>query len=957
MNQPGKMKRIFHISATLTVIAVAILAPLILLLSTPSDAQTIFGEEHIVNMESQYSRFLGTCVEVGDMDGDGDLDVVSASQNDTASFTEIPNDFVVWYANDGAGNFGAQQRITNLIDEGAKVVLGDIDRDDDLDVIVLSRSPDLTLYINDGLGNFGDQIVIINDNVGGVRSFDLNDLDGDGFKDIIHLRTPNTSSEVSGLIRWHKNLGDGSFGEAQLILEPFSIHVSSDIQSADLDGDADVDLVFVLNGLVWMANDGSGNFAAPAPIGGTSYSVNDFDLGDIDSDNDIDVVATRFFDKLRILENDGNGSFTSRDGTLPLHRSSYNIRLVDLDNDSDLDLSFASFFKSRMVAQFNDGSGIFDRECVVSNISGGASYITAGDMDGDDDIDLVSANRTNDDAVDHIFYHENRMSEDVTIVRGIIYWDMNSILDFNISDQDVAFSGLPVLVEPDNVYIQTGPYGNYYFETETEGTYDFTPTQPVGFICNTVAEMELADPESLPFSVPFAPGNKMYQEFAYQSITDNCRTISGRVFFDEDADAIFDPEEEGRNGIVVTANGTARTISSVGGYFSFNVGQDETVVVGLDLANSYTNVYCDAADLLLTQTYLPNNGNYFYEASENDIDTLLFGVHNEESNLFDVGIYTLMMQYGDVPGKKFYGWIDFTALGNIVEPCTLRIDHHPSVSLLNSDIPPTTEAGTYVEWVFPPGTTFDRYCMDMVWYLNCLLIEGDTIQWDASYTCTDGNDACPYNNTASVAVEVLLSNGRLSDAPVQLYSVRPEGNMPEIITREDDLFSFIVAFQNPIDEIVENMAISMQLPDELDFNSVSYPFSSIEDFDLTVSETGLLTVTMTDIELLVTDEEEDGLGSYGFFQFNIKMNENLPDGSSFTLGADVVFNQTEFCNSNEVLHRLEVVNGIFDQSSESLILIYPNPMTRSCAIVWPASESENFVIVITDLLGSGYKKV
>ena len=46
-----------------------------------------------------------TCVYAADLDGDGDIDVLSASSYDGK---------IAWYENDGAGQFGSQQVITTL---------------------------------------------------------------------------------------------------------------------------------------------------------------------------------------------------------------------------------------------------------------------------------------------------------------------------------------------------------------------------------------------------------------------------------------------------------------------------------------------------------------------------------------------------------------------------------------------------------------------------------------------------------------------------------------------------------------------------------------------------------------------------------------------------------------------------------------------------------------------------
>ena len=65
-------------------------------------------------------------VTTADLDGDGDLDVLSASFCD---------DRIAWYKNDGAGSFGVQQTITTAADGAISVTMADLDGDDDLDVL------------------------------------------------------------------------------------------------------------------------------------------------------------------------------------------------------------------------------------------------------------------------------------------------------------------------------------------------------------------------------------------------------------------------------------------------------------------------------------------------------------------------------------------------------------------------------------------------------------------------------------------------------------------------------------------------------------------------------------------------------------------------------------------------------------------------------------------------------
>ena len=63
-----------------------------------------------------------------DVDGDGDMDVLSASSND---------DKIAWYENDGSENFTAHV-ITTSADGAASIYAVDVDSDDDMDVLSAS---------------------------------------------------------------------------------------------------------------------------------------------------------------------------------------------------------------------------------------------------------------------------------------------------------------------------------------------------------------------------------------------------------------------------------------------------------------------------------------------------------------------------------------------------------------------------------------------------------------------------------------------------------------------------------------------------------------------------------------------------------------------------------------------------------------------------------------------------
>ena len=80
-----------------------------------------------------------------DVDGDGDVDALSASYDD---------DTVAWYENDGAQSF-TERIITTLADDIKSVFAVDVDGDGDVDALSASYVDDtFAWYENDGSSSF-----------------------------------------------------------------------------------------------------------------------------------------------------------------------------------------------------------------------------------------------------------------------------------------------------------------------------------------------------------------------------------------------------------------------------------------------------------------------------------------------------------------------------------------------------------------------------------------------------------------------------------------------------------------------------------------------------------------------------------------------------------------------------------------------------------------------------------
>jgi len=192
-----------------------------------------------------------------DLDGDGDLDVLSPVAVWGENWDEdyggwIPMQ-IAWYANDGSGQFGSQQVIITETGEAGLVYAADLDGDGDLDVLsASSRDSKIAWYANDGSGHFGSrQMIGTMAWVYGAARLCVADLDGDGDMDVL-----SASYYWDNKIAWYANDGTGLFGPQQVI-STAAVGASS-VYAADLDGDGDLDVLsasVVDDKIAWYENE------------------------------------------------------------------------------------------------------------------------------------------------------------------------------------------------------------------------------------------------------------------------------------------------------------------------------------------------------------------------------------------------------------------------------------------------------------------------------------------------------------------------------------------------------------------------------------------------------------------------------------------------------------------------------------------------------------------------------
>jgi len=335
-----------------------------------------------------------------DLDGDGDMDVLSATSNNK----------IVWYENDGPGIFGAQQVITTSANGANSVYASDLDGDGDMDVLSASyENNKIAWYENDGSGSFGDQQVITTSVAGGANTVYASDFDGDGDMDVLSASFYSPSGKSN--IVWYENDGSGSFDAKVIAISTTGVQ---NVYVSDLDNDGDMDVLaaFSCNWdtdmIAWYENDGSGSFAAQQVITISVYGAKSVYASDLDGDGDMDVLSASshiFEGKIAWCENDGSGNFGEQKVITTSALGAVSVCAFDLDGDNDMDVLSASYGDNKIAWYENDGSGSFGEQKIISNSARGEwrGCVYASDLDGDGDMDVLSASIGNF----KISWHEN----------------------------------------------------------------------------------------------------------------------------------------------------------------------------------------------------------------------------------------------------------------------------------------------------------------------------------------------------------------------------------------------------------------------------------------------------------------------------------------------------------------------------------------------------------------------
>lgn len=309
---------------------------------------------------------------LGDVDGDGALDLVAVDQTTRELGVR---------SNNGGGTFGPLS-VTPLPGYPGQLELGDVDGDGDLDAVGhgIGQTARIGILFGDGLGNFSNAIATPIS----AYPFVLRDIDRDGRLDIAVA----TANQGAGGLRVFLGQGGGAFTLASST--PIGAELAH-IAVGDFDGDGALDAaVGELTGATWLIEGlGAGTFGAPRRLD-VPPTRGGLRAADIDGDGYEDLALLGIstmgvlygspVDPLALPQPFAIGGVASA------------LASVDFDGDGQRDVLTARSQGAGELVEVLRGDGAGGLLVGASaGLAARAAALVAGDFDGDGQVDALAA--------------------------------------------------------------------------------------------------------------------------------------------------------------------------------------------------------------------------------------------------------------------------------------------------------------------------------------------------------------------------------------------------------------------------------------------------------------------------------------------------------------------------------------------------------------------------------------
>jgi hypothetical protein len=264
------------------------------------------------------------------------------------------------------------------------VAVGDMNNDHQMDIIVANYGTNMIgIFLSTGDGTFADQQTFLTGSESRPYSIVVNDFNNDNYLDIA------VANYATNNIAIFLGNGNGTF------IDPTFFSLGSSrplfISTGDFNKDNRTDIV--------VANYGTDNIGILFGYGNDSIPSS-LAVGDFNKDNQLDIAVANYgTNNVGIFLGYRNGTFTSPKTytTLPKSNPS-SIAVADFNNDNQLDIVVANYGTGNVGIFFGHGNGTFLAEITYTiSSSSRPQYITVGDLNNDNTLDIVIVDSENDE--------------------------------------------------------------------------------------------------------------------------------------------------------------------------------------------------------------------------------------------------------------------------------------------------------------------------------------------------------------------------------------------------------------------------------------------------------------------------------------------------------------------------------------------------------------------------------
>ena len=326
-------------------------------------------------------------VTLGDVNGDGRLDIITANQGSDSASVLLGN---------GDGTF--QPKVDFTTGSGPfSVTLGDVNADGRLDIVTANFGGSGSASVLLGTGGSAITATFLPQQTfatGKTMFVTLGDVNSDGKLDIVSAnRDSNTTSVLLGN-------GNGTFGAQATFATGTAPRT---VTLGDVNGDGNLDIITANINSTFVSvllGNGDGAFKAQSTFAvavGSNSKARFVQLGDVNSDGKLDIVTSNgLFDSASVLLGNGNGTFQTS-ATFATGTNALSMTLGDVNGDGRLDIITGNNTSNDVSVLLGNGDGTFQTQSTFATGTGPGS-VTLGDVNGDGRLDIITANQTSDDA-------------------------------------------------------------------------------------------------------------------------------------------------------------------------------------------------------------------------------------------------------------------------------------------------------------------------------------------------------------------------------------------------------------------------------------------------------------------------------------------------------------------------------------------------------------------------------